>query len=238
MKKTLLALFAAFSFSGVFAQSVIQVQNAPATVYGGYTQTTLQTTFPVVNTGAQPLNIKVARKMITEVTGSENNFCWGVNCYPPNVSVSPDPEVINGGATNNSFIADYTPNNHAGTTVIRYSFFKETGSPDSVHVTISFDATAAVSGTKKDQNASLTIGNPMPNPANDMTAIPFNIPAGSKTAKLRLFNAIGGLVKEVNIAQRQGTAIVVTSNLPSGVYFYTFQIDSKSVATKKLIVKH
>jgi hypothetical protein len=238
MKKTLLALFAAFSFSGAFAQSAIQVQNAPATVYGGFTQATLQTTFPVVNTGTQSLNIKVARKVISEVTGSENNFCWGINCFPPFVSVSPDAEIITAGSTNNSFIADYTPNNNPGITCIRYSFFKETGAPDSVHVNICFNANSAVAGTSKDQSASLTIGNPMPNPANDLTTIPFNIPASSRSAKLRLFNAIGGLVKEVNLAQRQGTAIVTTATLPNGVYFYTLQIDNKSVATKKLIVKH
>ena len=53
-----------------------------------------------------------------------------------------------------------------------------------------------------------------------------------------IFNAIGGLVKEVAITQKQGTAIITTSNLANGVYFYTLQVDGRSIETKKLIVRH
>src|SRR5688500_19415218 len=128
MKKTLLAIIAGFAFSSAIAQTTtLQVQNAPATVYGGYSQNIpLAATFPVVNTGTQPIDIKVSRKIISEVMGSENNFCWGVNCYPPFVSVSPDAETINAGASNTSFIGDYIPNGMAGITTIRYSFFRAT----------------------------------------------------------------------------------------------------------------
>src|SRR6188508_1053059 len=103
MKKTLLAILAGFAFSTAIAQSTtVQIQNAPGTVYGTYTQASpLAVTFPVVNTGTQPIDLKVRRKIIQEVNGSENNFCWGINCYPPNVSVSPDAETILAGATNN-----------------------------------------------------------------------------------------------------------------------------------------
>jgi hypothetical protein len=240
MKKTLLAIVAGFAFSTAIAQSTtIQVQNAPATVYGGYTQAMLEAAFPVVNTGTQPIDIRVSRKVISAVTGSENNFCWGINCYPPFVSVSPDTETIMAGASNNSFKGDYTPNGMAGITTIRYSFFRATGATDSVHVTVRFDASAAIMGTRKDLNSnSISISAPWPNPANDLTKIEFNLPANSRNNKLRIFNAIGGLVKEVAITQKQGTAIISTTNLANGVYFYTLQVDGRSVETKKLIVRH
>src|SRR5687768_6401808 len=165
MKKTLLALFAAFSVSAAIAQtSTLQIQNAPATVYGGYTQAMpLAANFPIVNTGTQAVDVKVARKVISAVSGSENNFCWGVNCYPPFVSVSPDAETIPAAGSNNTFIGDYTPNGMPGITTIRYSFFKTTGSPDSVHVTIRFDASAAVMGSRKDLNNN-TVKIDQPNP--------------------------------------------------------------------------
>jgi hypothetical protein len=93
-------------------------------------------------------------------------------------------------------------------------------------------------GTRKDMNNAISISAPWPNPANDLTKIDFNLPANSRNNKLRLFNAIGGLVKEVAITQKQGTAIITTSNLANGVYFYTVQVDGRSVETKKLIVRH
>ena len=239
MKKTLLAIFAAFSISGAIAQTTtLQIQNAPTTVYGGYTQQLpLAVTFPVVNTGTQPLDVKVARKVISEVMGSENNFCWGPTCYPPFTSVSIDQVIINAGASNTSFIGDYIPNGMSGVTTVRYSFFTPNNT-DSVHVTVRYDATAAVMGTRKDLNNFTSISAPKPNPANELTKIDFNLPANSKNNKLRIFNAIGGLVKEVALTQKEGTAIITTSNLANGVYFYTLQVDGRSVETKKLIVRH
>ena len=241
MKKTLLSIFAAISVATAFAQtSPIHVQSTTLTVMGGYTQALpLAATFPVVNTSSQPIDVKVRRKVITNVTGSENNFCWGVNCYPPNVSVSPDPATIAAGGTDNSFVGDYTPNGMPGMAVIRYTFYKTTGTPDSVQVVVNFDARAAVMGTRNDINSNnISIGTPKPNPANDLTTIDFSLPANSRNNKLRIFNAIGGLVKEVAITQKQGTAIVTTSSLANGVYFYTLQVDGRSVETKNLIVRH
>ncbi|HSI91528.1 MAG TPA: T9SS type A sorting domain-containing protein [Adhaeribacter sp.] len=238
MKRTLLSALAALSLSVCVAQ-VVQPQNPPATVVGSYNQSgPLAATFAVVNTSSQAENIVVARKMISEVPGSENNFCWGVNCYPPNVSVSPDAETIPANGTNSSFIADYTPNNQQGITVIRYSFFREFGTPDSAHVTITFDASSAVASTRKNIDHSEMIGMPSPNPANSITSIPFNVPLSARSSKLRIMNAIGGIVKEVELPKKQGNAIVVTSDLQSGIYFYNLQIDGNSVATKKLIVRH
>lgn len=241
MKKILLAFVAGLTFSAAVAQSTTVSLQTPSTtvVFGGYNQATIAATFPVVNTGTQPIDLKVRRKVIQEVAGSENNFCWGVNCYPPFVSVSPDPETIAAGATNNSFIADYSPWGHPGITIVRYTFFRATNATDSVHVTLRFDATAATMGTKKDINGNtVSLDAPKPNPANELTTIGFNVPANSRNNKLRIFNAIGGLVKEVALSSGQGSAIVTTSNLANGVYFYTLQVDGRSVETKKLIVRH
>ncbi len=246
MKKTLLSIIAGLSFSAAIAQSTtVQIQNGQGTAYatfsvnGTFNQAApLMATFPVVNTGTQPIDVKVRRKMIQEVAGSANNFCWGVNCYPYNVSVSPIAETMPAGATNNSFDGIYEPNGHAGITIIRYTFFRSVNATDSVHVTVRYDATAAVMGTRKDNKNGTSIGIPNPNPANELTTIEFSLPASSKNNKLRIFNAIGGLVKEVELTQKQGTAIITTSNLSNGVYFYTLQVDGRSIETKKLIVSH
>src|SRR5688500_17855019 len=99
MKKTLLTVLGSLFMFAAQAQLSLQLNNPPATVYVGYTQSIISATFSVTNTGTQPLNIHVARYALSEVPGSENNFCWGVNCYPPNVSVSPDFETIAPGGT-------------------------------------------------------------------------------------------------------------------------------------------
>ena len=239
MKKLLLLAFAALTFNAASAQSTtMQIPAHAATISGSANGTMpLTARLSVVNISNQSIDVQVARKVLSEVAGTENVFCW-TQCYFPNVSVSPDIETIAAGATNSMFYADYSPKGNAGKTTIRYSFFRPNAStPDSVHAIIVFDATGAT-GVKKAFDASNAISLPSPNPANDMTTIGYNLPANARNSKIKLYNAIGGLVKEINLSDKQGALMLVTSGLPSGIYFYTLQVDNRSLATKKLVVKH
>jgi hypothetical protein len=239
MKKLLLLAFAAFTVNAASAQSTtMQLPSHATTIFGSYTSGSVLTAHvSVVNIGSQPIEVKVARKIIKEVTGSENVFCW-TQCYLPTTSVSPDKETIAAGATNTMFTADYSPNGFQGITTIRYSFFRVNSStPDSVHTTLVYDA-SKIMGTKKDFDINSAISLPSPNPANDMTAIGYNLPANASNSKIKLYNTIGGLVKEINLTDKQGAIMLVTSGLPSGIYFYTLQVDNRALTTKKLVVKH
>ncbi|MFC5271500.1 T9SS type A sorting domain-containing protein [Adhaeribacter terreus] len=239
MKKLLLLAFAAFSINVASAQSTtMQIPTHATTITGPYNGVLpLTARLSVVNISNQSIDVQVARKVISEVAGSENVFCW-TQCYFPNVDVSPDIETIAAGATNSMFYADYSPKGNAGKTTIRYSFFRANSpTPDSVHTTIVYDATT-VAGVKGAFYASNAISMPSPNPANDMTTIGYNLPANARNSKIKLYNAIGGLVKEINLSDKQGAIMLVTSGLPSGIYFYTLQVDNRSLTTKKLVVKH
>jgi hypothetical protein len=237
MKKILLLAFAAFTINAASAQSTMQIPTFTATVTN-HVDSILVGRVTVVNASNQSIDVKVSKKVIGQaVTGSENVFCW-TQCYTPSTFVSPDVETIAAGASNSIFYADYTPNGHPGTTKIRYSFFRVNApAPDSVHATIEFKATG-VTGVKKSFDANTAISLASPNPANDMTAIGYSLPANTRNNKIKLYNAIGGLVKEINLADKKGTIMLVTTGLPSGIYFYTLQADNQSLATKKLIVKH
>ena len=237
MKKSLLTLFGFLLVFAAQAQLSLQLNNPPATVYGGYTDAIISATFPVTNTGTQPLNIHVARYVVSNVTGSENNFCWGVNCYPPNVSVSPDFETIAPGATNNSFIGDYTPHNNPGVTRIKYCFFQSSNPLDTVCTTINFNATVAVLGTKEEL-AQKTLSTASPNPANNLALISYAMPANTKNGKLVLHNAIGALVKTIELNQQATSLVLTTNELPNGIYYYTLVADANIVATRKLVIKH
>jgi hypothetical protein len=237
MKKSLLTFLGSLLFFAAQAQLSLQLNNPPVTVYGGYTDALISSTFSVTNTGTQPINLHVGRYALSEVPGSENNFCWGVNCYPPNVSISPDFETIAPGATNSSFIGDYTPNNNPGVTSIKYCFFQMSNPLDTVCTTINFDATAAVLGTKEEL-AQQTLSTASPNPANSLALISYTLPANAKNGKLVLHNAVGALVKTIELNKNTSNLILTTNELPNGIYFYTLVADTEIVATRKLVVKH
>ena len=241
MKKFLLFIAAAFALHTAHAQQLtLQLSNPPATIVGGYTQSyPLEATFDVVNTGTQALDISVARIILSEVTGSVNNFCWGVNCYPPTVSVSPQPQTIAAGATDNSFIADYEPQNNAGVTTIKYCFFDVNNTSDSVCTTINFDATAAVASLK-DLAAADKPGIELSsaNPAGDLAMFQYYVPSSAKEAKLVVHSITGSLVKEVNLRKGNGNLVFATNGLTSGLYIYSLVTDGTVISSQKLSVKH
>ena len=74
-----------------------------------------------------------------------------------------------------------------------------------------------------------------PNPANEGSSI--NITVANFGAKdkmeLKIYNAIGELVKTVNVTN---SFLQVSNNLPAGVYFCTLEVNSKKAVTQKLVV--
>ncbi len=168
------------------------------TVVGGYAQTApLAALIGLTNTGPLPLMIGVERQIRAEVSGSENNFCFGVGCYPPNVSVAPQPISLTAGATDNSFIGDYLPNGQAGVTRIRYAFYdfaSTTGqATDTAYVTVTFDASQRVTGLAAELAASFLLSAPVPNPVTAGTDVLLILAADApRAATVRLVDLRDG----------------------------------------------
>lgn len=75
-----------------------------------------------------------------------------------------------------------------------------------------------------------------PNPAGDHTLVEFTLPAKGAQADLRVFDAMGALVKEVPLQAGAGRVILSTAELPSGVYPCTFRVNGVAVAHRRLVV--
>ena len=202
MKKILLA--AILGLAGTAQAGQLQgvvLRGAPnVTVVGGYQQGVLQFDLRVTNNSGRTLRLGMQRLVRTAPAGSENNFCFGVNCYPPNVTTSPAnaPVVLNTGAFDDSGVLDYTPNNTPGIAVIRYAVFEQ-GTQDSTYITVRFDAsrpTSTVAGRRTEN----ILAQPFPNPVarGGSVALRYALPAGSPTGRLVLVSlATGARLREM-----------------------------------------
>lgn len=192
------SLVAGLLISSAAVALPVSFSTGPAvTVVGGYSQSVLQTTVGITNTGTPTLTLGLERQIRLEVAGSENNFCFGVGCYPPSVSVAPDPVTLAAGATDNSLVIDYTPNGLPGITVIRYAVYNRTGTgtaADTAYITVTFDARqAVVTGRADDLAASLLLTAPAPNPAAAGTDVTLTIGVDApRGAALRLVDLRDG----------------------------------------------
>ncbi|MBN1338117.1 MAG: T9SS type A sorting domain-containing protein [Bacteroidales bacterium] len=98
----------------------------------------------VTNNGTEALSVKVKKIENYLVEGAFTSICWGGNCFPPEVYVSPTSEIIGPGETNmNGFSGDFSDSNVAGLSSISYVFFVENHPDDSVMVVFNYDITAA-----------------------------------------------------------------------------------------------
>jgi plastocyanin len=92
-----------------------------------------------------------------------------------------------------------------------------------------------VSGLKDIKTAPTL--NAYPNPTRGETTITIN-QAGSEKYTIRISNAIGRMVKTVEVPQNATEGISVDiSNLPSGFYFYSLLVNDKMLETKRLILQ-
>lgn len=94
------------------------------------------------------------------------------------------------------------------------------------------------SNEKLFQNERLTVSNLFPNPANDHTKVDYVVASGMTQAKLSFFNALGNPVGDFSLDRSEHRLLINTSQWPNGMYFYQLSLDGRTLATKKLLVRH
>lgn len=87
-------------------------------------------------------------------------------------------------------------------------------------------------------NERLTVSNLFPNPANDHTKADYVVSAVGSQAKLSFFNALGNPVGDYALDRSEHRLQINTSEWPNGMYFYQLSLDGRTLATKKLLVRH
>jgi hypothetical protein len=187
----------------------------------------------VTNNTASPINVIVKKVEIDIVSGSLNTFCWGL-CFPPNVFVSP-PFGLNGNTTDSiNFSGHYNPLTFAGTSIIRYVFYDSANPNDSVCVNVSYDALYV--GISNNVQKTVLSG-AYPNPANNMVNFDYSLNT-ENTGRVIIRNLVGSVVKESVLTGTTGKLSVLTGDLTEGIYFYSLDVDGKTMTTRKLIVRH
>jgi hypothetical protein len=184
----------------------------------------------VTNNSANVMDLRAKKVILDTIPGSLNLFCWDI-CYAPSVYVS-NIVAIPAGGTFTSFTGHYTGNT-SGVSHIRYVFFNAANPNDSVWFNVTYSAYPL--GISENREAK--ISNAYPNPANASTRIEYSLPTGN-IGSIVVRNVLGSEVKNVSLANTVGKAVISTSDLKEGIYFYSFIVNGEIRATRKLIVQH
>lgn len=152
-------------------------------------------------------------------------------CYHP--AISNEFITIRPGAINSYF---------------RARMLTQSGTPIAIQVSqvlLPAPAPAAVANSEASQageklfaNESATISSIYPNPASTYAFIDYTLASNVREAKIILYNVLGTPISEYVLNKEDKKLRIPTFELTSGIYFYTFSVDGKSLVTRKLLVKH
>jgi hypothetical protein len=112
----------------------------------------------------------------------------------------------------------------------------------SISFLVGNSASAQVLGRNSSENYLFSsdrvwVSHVYPNPAFDFVDIDFQIASSIREVKLTFYNILGQEVKDVVLEKDQKNIHISLRELNSGMYMYQLNIDGRSVATKKLIVR-
>ena len=160
--------------------------------------------------------------------GSQNLYCVGLHCYPPNHLTSEESLDDNNSA---AVILYYKPKGNTQKTTIVYKV-SEVGSPsNSFTFTLEYNILTLDILTPESSTDFVAY----PNPANDVINLNYTI---TEQSKLIIYNIVGVQIKTVDLDILSQNIDIDSSELQSGTYFYSLITNNKSIETKRLVIKH
>lgn len=84
----------------------------------------------------------------------------------------------------------------------------------------------------------IEISEAYPNPATHFIQFDYRILDRNSEGKITVYNLLGSVVGEHRLDHFDNRLQISVDNLKAGIYFYTISVNSKSLITKKFVVKH
>jgi len=234
--------FAAISFAliliqltfsnAVSSQSITFGASSPVVITAGADEYEIERQIPVTNSSNEYGSFHVRRRVIQNIEGSTNFFCWTA-CYLPGISQSPTPLDIEGGNTTNVFSVHLRPDSMAGTAEIHYTFYNAQNEADSSVLVVRFEVAPLSAPNVKAAEWSVKT---YPNPVTDILNLTYS--GLKKTSELEIFNMLGAKALSETLEAQSTQHQISLANLPSGLYIYRVHQGNKAIRSGKITVKH
>jgi hypothetical protein len=197
--------------------------------------TMLESYVQLDNTGSSPIDVICERTINYIPANMDELFCFGAFCNPPSTPITTYTTTVQGGARDNTFKADVVPNGNCGNASLHYRFYDQNNPADSIGITLEFQFCAV--GLNENAN-DFGLSRPLRNPADQFTVFAYNLNTNEENDKLFVYNMLGSLVKTMDIAGKNGSIVLSTAELKSGVYFVSYVSQNKIKNSYKLVVSH
>lgn len=186
------------------------------------------------NITSDAINVRVYRQDIMLNPTASLFMCFDDNCVTDTIPQN---------------VIDLVPNVEYTSFDLMYTYTSDAPSVARIHLVEPTTLQSLQSFVVLYRNPDLSIAKPIksnvlsleayPNPAAQSATINYSLPSNYRQVTLVLRNMIGKELKTIQLSSSsKGKQTINTYDLPNGVYFYSIIGDGKTIATKKLIVKH
>jgi hypothetical protein len=191
----------------------------------------------VKNLTSNSLDVRCQKNIIDTTTGTQNYFCWGINCWPSSVYISPDPDgirTIPAGFADSTNFTGYYDAAFSGTptqarAIVEYCFYPLGNISDSTCLTVHFnDNTSTLIENKK----GIGLSEFYPNPTENLTRIKY---VAENNSYLYILDILGNKIQSIDL-DNSGVLEISTNSFSSGVYFANLITDNRVVSVKKFII--
>jgi len=189
----------------------------------------------VTNTTPSKINVMVKKTQRRIVPGTFNSMCWGV-CIDSSIHIA-GPLEMSGNTSATDFVSEYDPNNKTGISIIRYTFYLETNSNDSICFNIRYIHPPNYNGIIE-YSEDYLFSNIYPNPVNNIATINYSYSSDVNVASIVIVDLLGKVVKNISLSNNQGKISINTSDISDGIYLCSLRLDGKTFTTRKFTVNH
>ncbi len=195
------------------------------------------------NIGQDTVKIRAERKEHCFVSGMNNSMCFGFTCNDFTSGATPvanfpqDFVVLAPGDSSNpnACYLEITPQGLSGCECYHVRFWDEWDPADSSSCDI-IACAWAVGLQELNHNGSRAVC--YPNPAINTVSVQYELKRKHRSALLRIKDITGRVAKEIKINDLTGTQSFDTSELKSGVHFYSLVLDGIDQPQGKLLITH
>lgn len=210
-------------------------------IYGSQTDDHLQLTHVLKNASSAVVDTKVRVQVIEIAQGHVYYFCDLFQCNPDtDVDFETDYAfpMQPGEVTNNAFYIAMKPKGNAGNTTLKITFLNANNASDFVSYTVTFHADPTSVDDQPLASGSEAISGPTPSPVSETAAFALDLPAGSHSASLEIYNMTGKMVQSLNVPVSSKSFSADLSSLPSGAYYYSLVADGRRLSSKPVMILH
>ena len=192
----------------------------------------------VKNNTSASLDVRCQKNIIDTASGTQNYFCWGINCWPSSTYVSPIPDgirTIPAGYSDSTNFTGYYDAAFSGTpmqarAVVEYCFYPVGNISDSTCLTVHYNDNTST--TLIENNKKIELSEFYPNPSKNLTRVNY---VSDNNSYLQILDILGNKIQRFDL-DNSGVLEIPTTNFGSGVYFGNLISNNRVVSVKKIII--